>query len=174
MCACDDKKYFYPCGTEKLIFDYEDEKNILELKYILSPEFIDSYEIKTAYKHDAGFDLKADLPETISLRQGEYALIPTGLKIAIPVGYEGQVRPRSGLAAKHGISVVNSPGTIDSEYRGEVKVILINHGSKTIVISPEDKIAQLVICPIPKVNFKKVTQLPPSSRGEKGFGSSGV
>ncbi|MDF1568110.1 MAG: dUTP diphosphatase [Spirochaetaceae bacterium] len=127
-----------------------------------------------ATEHAAGADLKADLDEKIEIGPGERILIPTGLHMAIPIGYEGQVRPRSGLAVKKGLTVLNSPGTIDSDYRGEVKVILINHDSHPVTIEPGMRIAQLVIAPVAQAVFTDVQELPDSNRGGGGFGSTGI
>ena len=101
-------------------------------------------------------------------------MIPTGIYLEIPVGYEGQIRPRSGLAVKHGVTVLNSPGTIDSDYRGEVRVLLINHGDEDFTINPGDRIAQLIISPVIKAEFTYVEQLKNSGRGKGGFGSTGI
>jgi dUTP pyrophosphatase len=122
----------------------------------------------------AGSDISARLSKPFTLKPGDYALIPTGLKIALPPGYEAQVRPRSGLAAKYGVTVLNSPGTIDADYRGEVKVILINHGKEDFVINDKDRIAQFVIAPVVTANFVEVDELDKTNRGEGGFGSTGV
>ncbi|UNC91847.1 dUTP diphosphatase [Candidatus Contubernalis alkaliaceticus] len=122
----------------------------------------------------AGMDLRAALTEEFILQPGEYTLVPTGLIIEIPENFEGQVRPRSGLALKHGITLLNSPGTIDSDYRGEVKVILINLGKEPYVIKRGDRIAQLVLVPVSRAQVVKSGQLSNTSRGEGGFGHSGV
>ena len=127
----------------------------------------------------SGFDLRADLAEdeTITLGVGEYTMVPTGLYFEIPEGFELQVRPRSGLAAKHGVTVLNSPGTVDSDYRGEVKVILINHGTKPFVIENGERIAQGVIGGVmgkKMITFESVEELSDTERGEGGFGSTGV
>ena len=122
----------------------------------------------------AGVDLKAVLPSPIVLKPLERKIIGTGLKIALPVGYEAQVRPRSGLAAKHGISVLNSPGTIDSDYRGEVKVILINHGDEPFEINDGDRIAQMVIASVVQATVIAVEELDTTTRGAGGFGSTGT
>lgn len=121
----------------------------------------------------AGVDLRAHLSENITLKPGERKLIATGLQIELPAGYEAQVRPRSGLALKHGISVLNSPGTIDADYRGDIGVILINHGNENYTIAPGDRIAQMVIAQYTQVNFTETDKLSESDRGEGGFGSSG-
>jgi dUTP pyrophosphatase len=121
----------------------------------------------------AGLDLCAALTEAVRLRPGERHMIPTGLAMAIPLGWEGQVRPRSGLAARHGISIVNSPGTIDADYRGEVKVMLINHGQEVVIIEPLDRIAQLVIQQVPRVELAFVEELDDTHRGVGGYGSTG-
>lgn len=121
----------------------------------------------------AGADLRANLDQPLLLEPGKRALVPTGLCLEIPLGYEGQVRPRSGLAWKHGITVLNSPGTIDSDYRGEVKVILINHGEEAFTINKGERIAQLVICPVTQATFHQVEEIGETHRGAGGFGSTG-
>ncbi len=123
--------------------------------------------------HSAGMDLLAAVDEAVTLQPGEYRLIPTGIAIALPRGYEAQIRPRSGLALKHGISVLNAPGTIDADYRGEVGVILINHGHEPFVVRRGDRIAQIVIAPYSRATWDPVDRLPESDRGAGGFGSTG-
>ena len=127
-----------------------------------------------ATSQSAGMDLRANLDEAITLKPLERRLIPTGLHISLPAGYEAQVRPRSGLAAKHGVTVLNAPGTIDAGYRGEVKVILINHGEEDFEITAGMRIAQLVISPVLPARFVEAVSLAESTRGEGGFGSSGT
>lgn len=112
--------------------------------------------------------------ESVTLEPGTVHAVSTGLAIAIPDGYEGQVRPRSGLALKHGVTVLNAPGTIDSDYRGELKIILINHGKHAFAISRGDRVAQLVIAPIVQPRFERVEELSASDRGTGGFGSTGI
>jgi len=126
-----------------------------------------------ASTHAAGADLRAAIDEEIVLQSGEHALIPTGFAMALPAGYEAQVRPRSGLALKHGITVLNSPGTIDADYRGEVGVILINHGKHPFHIQHGDRIAQMIIAPVMQADWKEVETLDATERGTGGFGSSG-
>ena len=123
----------------------------------------------------AGLDLMAAVPdsEPMTLAPGQYALVPTGLAIALPPGFEAQVRPRSGLAAKHGVTVLNSPGTIDADYRGELKVILINHGAAPFVIKRGERIAQMVIAPVVQAALVPVANLSSTDRGAGGFGSTG-
>lgn len=121
----------------------------------------------------AGMDLRADLSEPVTLKPLERQLVPTGLYIELPAGYEAQVRPRSGLAAKHGISIVNSPGTIDADYRGEIKVILVNLSTEDFVIAPGERIAQMVVARHERVEWEEVEVLEASERGEGGFGSTG-
>jgi dUTP pyrophosphatase len=123
----------------------------------------------------AGLDLLAAVPENapMILEPGKYALVPTGLIIALPPGFEAQVRPRSGLALKHGVTVLNAPGTIDADYRGEVKVLLVNLGSEPFVIERGMRIAQLVIAPVTRASLQENTKLADSSRGAGGFGSTG-
>lgn len=121
----------------------------------------------------AGFDLQAAIVEDYQLFPGKRVLIPTGLMLGLPQGYEAQVRPRSGLALKHGITLVNSPGTIDADYRGEIKVIVINHGEEPYTIKRGDRIAQLVIQKLPSIQWVEVDELSPTSRGSGGFGHTG-
>jgi dUTP pyrophosphatase len=122
----------------------------------------------------AGADLRARLESPIILEPGARALVPTGIRLEIPPGYEGQVRPRSGLAIRNGVTVLNAPGTIDSDYRGEVLVILINHGDAPFAIHGGERIAQLVVAPVTKAVFRETTALEASDRGDGGFGSTGV
>ena len=127
------------------------------------------------YKTDgsSGMDLKAFLESPVNLKPQESELIPTGISIAIPEDTEVQIRPRSGLAAKSNISVLNTPGTIDSDYRGEIKIILFNHGKEDFVINNNDRIAQMILMPILKAEFEEVENLPKTLRGSGGFGSTG-
>ena len=122
----------------------------------------------------AGMDLRSASMDPIVLSPGQRGLVPTGLIVEIPDGYEGQVRPRSGLALKHGISLVNSPGTIDSDYRGELKVIMINLGEEHFMVNYGDRIAQLVIAPVVQAEIVETDRISKSERGEGGFGSTGV
>jgi dUTP pyrophosphatase len=121
----------------------------------------------------AGMDVEAALDAPLEIPPGEFRLVPCGFAIAVPAGYEAQVRPRSGLAAKHGVTVLNTPGTIDSDYRGEVKVILINHGSVPFTITPGTRIAQLVAARVAVVTWDPADTLPDTDRGEGGFGHTG-
>jgi len=121
----------------------------------------------------AGMDLHAALDSTMVLMPGERSLIPTGIAVAIPVGYEGQVRPRSGLALKKGVALVNSPGTIDADYRGEIGVILINHGLEPVEIASGDRIAQMIIAPVAHATLTPVDELDETLRNEGGFGHTG-
>jgi dUTP pyrophosphatase len=122
----------------------------------------------------AGMDLHANIEESISLKPGARMLIPTGLFIELPKGYEAQVRPRSGLALKHGITVLNSPGTIDADYRGEIKVLLINHGQETFEIQNGERIAQMVVAQHAVVQWANTTELNVTERGDGGYGSTGL
>lgn len=122
----------------------------------------------------AGMDLRAALPDTVVLKPGEIRLIPTGVAISLPAGYEAQVRPRSGLALRHGLGLVNSPGTIDSDYRGEIKVIMINWGQAPVEIKRGDRVAQIVIARVCRADLVHVRDLDETSRGEGGFGHSGM
>ena len=128
-----------------------------------------------SYKTDgaSGMDLIAFVKKPIKILPGETNLVPTGISIAIPEGYEIQIRPRSGLAAKNQITVLNTPGTIDSDYRGELKIILINHGKKEFIINNNDRVAQMVLTPVSKIELKEVEMLTNTNRGKGGFGSTG-
>ncbi len=122
----------------------------------------------------AGMDLGASLDEPRTLAPGEFGLIPCGFAIGIPSGFEAQVRPRSGLASKHGVTVLNAPGTIDSDYRGEVKVLLINHGPAPFAVLPGMRIAQLVVAAVIRVTWEPMDELPATGRGAGGFGHTGA
>lgn len=122
----------------------------------------------------AGMDLKAALLSPLTLKPGERGIVPTGLKMAVPYGFEGCIRPRSGLALKHGLTLTNSPGTLDSDYRGEVKVLVINLGQEPVVIQRGDRIAQLLITPVVQAQIVKVDRVDETKRGEGGFGHTGT
>ena len=124
-------------------------------------------------KGASGIDLMACLDNSIELKPGESCLVPTGLSIAFPEKYEIQIRPRSGLAAKNNIGVLNSPGTIDSDYRGEIKIILFNHGNENFIINDNDRVAQMVLTPVIKMDLEETNDLPETIRGDGGFGSTG-
>ena len=128
-----------------------------------------------SYKTDgaSGMDLMAFVKEPINLKPQTSCLVPTGISLAFPSEYEIQIRPRSGLAAKNNISVLNTPGTIDSDYRGEIKIILFNHGNEDFLINNKDRIAQMILTPVIKMNFEETDNLPETVRGEGGFGSTG-
>ena len=128
-----------------------------------------------SYKTDgaSGMDLMAFVKEPINLKPQTSCLVPTGISLAFPSEYEIQIRPRSGLAAKNKISVLNTPGTIDSDYRGEIKIILFNHGNEDFLINDKDRIAQMILTPVIKMNFEETDNLPETVRGEGGFGSTG-
>ncbi|MCH8558789.1 MAG: dUTP diphosphatase [Balneolia bacterium] len=121
----------------------------------------------------AGMDLRAAVEDSVVIKAGDRTLIPTGLSIALPVGYEAQIRPRSGLAIKKGITMLNSPGTIDADYRGEVKLIVINHGNEEVEIKRGDRVAQMVIAPVVQARIIEVEELSETERGDGGFGSTG-
>lgn len=125
-------------------------------------------------EYSAGMDLMANLDAPLTLKPLERCLVPTGLYIALPAGYEAQIRPRSGLALKYGITVLNSPGTIDADYRGEIKVLLINLSDKTFVINDGERIAQMIIAPYTTAEWYKTKQLNNTTRGAGGFGSTGI
>jgi len=126
-----------------------------------------------ATKASAGADLKAAIQTALTLQPLERKIVPTGLKIALPEGYEAQVRPRSGLAAKHGITVLNTPGTIDADYRGEIGVILVNLSNSAFTIEPGERIAQLVVAKFEQIDWKLTQELTETARGEGGYGSTG-
>ncbi len=140
---------------------------ILEIKIV--GNFIPQYQTLDS----SGCDLCANIKKPIVLKPKDFCVIPTGIRIEIPKGYEAQVRPRSGLAVKYGIGVLNAPGTIDADYRGEIKVILFNFGKKSVKIKNGDRIAQMVIAPVVKATFKKVKRLNETKRGIGGFGHTG-
>jgi len=127
-----------------------------------------------ATDHAAGLDLLAAVSERLEIAPGQRQLVPTGISIALPAGYEAQIRPRSGLALKHGVTLLNSPGTIDADYRGEIGVILINHGTTPFTVARGDRIAQLVVAPVSRLAWQEVAELPASTRGIGGFGSTGA
>ena len=141
---------------------------------ILVKKFDKNIELPT-YKTpgSSGMDLIANVKNKIIINPSKIAMVPTGIAVAIPKNYEIQIRPRSGLAAKKGISVLNTPGTIDSDYRGEIKIILINLGKKSFIIKSGDRIAQMILCPIAKGELREVKTLPKTFRGKGGFGSTG-
>ncbi len=145
----------------KVIFQRLDHANDLQLP---------SYETEQA----AGMDLRAALRKPMTLEPGKRALIPTGLKMALPTGYEAQVRPRSGLAFRNGITMLNTPGTIDSDYRGELKVLAVNLGEEPFTIRHGDRIAQMVIAPVTQAIVEEADTLEKTERGASGFGSTGV
>lgn len=122
----------------------------------------------------SGFDLFAAVAEEVQIKAGERALIPTGIKIALPQGLEAQVRPRSGLALRYGITVLNAPGTVDADYRGEIKVVLINHGDAAFTVKRGLRIAQLVIQEVPQIRWEEVDVLSETDRGDGGFGHTGI
>jgi len=140
------------------------------IKKLSKTAIIPKYETQGA----SGVDISANINEDLTLATNESTLVPTGIAVSIPQGFEIQIRPRSGLAAKKGISVLNTPGTIDADYRGEIKVILINHGNEPFIIRNGDRIAQMVVCPIVQAKFEQVDELNDTERGSGGFGSTGV
>ncbi|MFC2133292.1 dUTP diphosphatase [Bacteroidota bacterium] len=148
--------------------------NIVDIKiHQISEEYSDLPLPAYATEGSSGLDLRAALGEPVKIPSGKIALIPTNLRVEIPSGYEIQVRPRSGLAIKHGIGVLNSPGTIDSDYRGEIKVILFNFGDKDFTINRGDRIAQMIVSKIYKANLIRTEDLNSSHRGQGGFGHTG-
>jgi dUTP pyrophosphatase len=123
--------------------------------------------------HAAGMDIVAAVAAEVVIAPGERALIPTGIAIALPEGYEAQIRPRSGLALRNGVTLVNTPGTIDADYRGEIQIIMINHGAESFVVCRGDRIAQMVVSPVSRVEWDLKAELPHSARGSGGFGHTG-
>jgi len=151
--------------------DFIEKKRPIEVKTLCDEEnLLPTYATKGA----SGADVRANIKESIVIAPGKYARIPTGLKMEVPFGFEIQVRPRSGLAAKSGITVLNTPGTIDSDYRGPIEVILINLGDCPFIVEPLMRIAQIVLCPIYQANFTISNELALSERASGGFGSSGT
>lgn len=146
----------------------------LEIPFVAEPEAADLPAPHYATPDSAGVDLRAALTAPVTLQPGEFAAVSTGLRMAIPRGYEGQVRPRSGLAARHGVTCLNTPGTIDADYRGVVKVLLINHGKEAFEINHGDRIAQMVIAPVTQAGFAATDELDDTARGQGGFGHTGV
>ena len=147
-------------------------KNILETKVkVVNKSTLELPSYSTPLS--AGLDLRADISEPVTISSLERVMIPTGLHIELPAGFEAQVRPRSGLAAKHGITVLNTPGTIDADYRGEIKVILVNLSKEPFVINRGERIAQMVIARHEQIEWESVLELSESDRGEGGFGSTG-
>ncbi|MEW6687132.1 MAG: dUTP diphosphatase [Candidatus Edwardsbacteria bacterium] len=142
----------------------------VKVRFISKNAFLPEY----ATEGSSGMDLCAALEKGLIIPPGEVRLIPTGIALEIPPGYEGQVRPRSGLALKHQIGILNSPGTIDSDYRGEIGIILFNFGKKTFVVKPGERIAQIVFAPVVKARLKKVKTLSITRRNNGGFGHSGI
>lgn len=144
---------------------------VLQIEVLPSAEGLPLPEYET--EGAAGLDLRAAVTGPVVLQPGERALLPTGLRLGIPVGYEGQVRPRSGLALRHGLTLLNTPGTLDSDYRGEIQVLLINLGAEPCTLQRGDRIAQLVVAPSARPTLQVVSQLSPTERGAGGFGSTG-
>ena len=145
-----------------------------EVKVKILPEYHGLPLPEPATEHSAGVDLRAAVTEPVKIEPGARALVPAGIKVAIPRGYEWQVRPRSGLALKHGITVLNSPGTIDADYRGPVGVILVNLGENTYTVNRGDRIAQAVLSAVEPVAMKETASLTETERGEGGFGHTGI
>jgi dUTP pyrophosphatase len=152
-------------------FNYALSDQILRIE--LLPHARDLPPPKYMSESAAGIDLRAAVAEPLTLAPGEFRLIPTGIRIALPDGCEGQVRPRSGLAAEHGVTLVNAPGTIDADYRGEVQVVLINHGQEPFHVGRGDRIAQLVVAPVTRVSVDIAEELDRTERGTGGFGHTG-
>jgi len=142
----------------------------IQIKKVSSSVLIPKYETSGS----SGMDLAAYIEKNIIISPGEKALVPTGFSLSIPIGYEVQIRPRSGLAAKKNITVLNTPGTIDADYRGEIKVILINLGKEKFIIKNGERIAQMIVCPVVQADFEEVKELSDTARGSGGFGSTGT
>ena len=142
----------------------------IQIKRLSKKVLIPKYETSGS----SGMDIAAHIDKNVIIEPGEKALIPTGFTLSIPKGFEVQIRPRSGLAVKNNVSVLNTPGTIDSDYRGEIKVILINFGKEKFVVENGSRIAQMVVCPVEQVSLEEVQDLEKTDRGEGGFGSTGT
>ena len=142
----------------------------IQIKKVSTSVSIPKYETSGS----SGMDVAAYIEKNITIAPGEKALVPTGFSVSIPLGYEIQIRPRSGLAAKKNITVLNTPGTIDADYRGEIKVILINLGKEKFIIENGDRIAQMIVCPVVQADLKEVKELSDTARGSGGFGSTGT
>lgn len=149
-------------------------RECVEIRVLAEPEAQGLPLPEYATEGAAGADLRAAIREPITLEPGQWAMVSTGLRFEIPDGYEVQIRPRSGLAAKHGVTCLNAPGTIDSDFRGVVHVILFNHGREPVVIQRGDRIAQAVVAPVVRAQFVSAVKLSPTRRGEGGFGHSGL
>lgn len=147
---------------------------MVEVTVKILPEYRGLPLPEPATEHSAGVDLRAALKEPLEIQPGARALVPAGIRVAIPQGYEWQIRPRSGLALKHGITVLNSPGTIDSDYRGPVGVILVNLGDKTFTVNRGDRIAQAILSSVEPVVMREASELTETERGEGGFGHTGI
>lgn len=143
--------------------------NLLKIKWLRRPGLVPSYATGGA----SGLDVHAFLDSPVTIAPGQWRLIPTGFALQVPDGFEVQVRPRSGMALRHGITVLNSPGTVDSDYRGEVGIILVNMGPEPYVVEPGQRVAQLVVCPVVRVDVRVVEELEDTVRGRRGFGHSG-
>ncbi|WP_457576645.1 dUTP diphosphatase [Desulfomarina sp.] len=146
----------------------------IKLKWFLPSEEQDIQLPRYETSGSAGMDVEAAVRKPMFISPGDIALVPTGFGVELPPGFELQVRPRSGLAVKHGITLINSPGTIDSDYRGEIKIALVNHGRENFIIRRGDRIAQLVVAPVIRVDFKIVVELDATKRGAGGFGHTGL
>jgi len=146
----------------------------VRVQVLREPDCADLHLPEYATPDAAGVDLRAAVTEPVTLQPGTRALVSTGLRIALPAGYEAQVRPRSGLAARHGIGMVNSPGTVDADYRGVIHVILINWGTEPFTIRRGERIAQMVVAPVTRVEWQPAETLDETARGEGGFGHTGV
>jgi dUTP pyrophosphatase len=145
----------------------------IEIRFVRTEAGRDLPAPTRATEQSAGFDLRACIESRLDLAPGERALVPSGISIALPPGFEAQVRPRSGLAVRLGLTMLNAPGTIDSDYRGEIRVVLVNHGQAVVRIGRGDRIAQLVVQRLPAVRFAETDELPPTARGTGGFGHTG-
>ena len=152
----------------------EDTRPTIELTVQRLPEARDLPLPSYATDGSSGMDLRAAVESDLTIAPGERRLVPAGIRVAAPPGYEAQIRPRSGLAANHGIAVVNTPGTIDSDYRGPVQVIVINLGQEPYTIKRGDRIAQMVLCPVVKAKLVETDEFPDAARGDGGFGHTGI
>jgi len=160
--------------TQRIKFKFKEKSAMKELNIKIKKTTSHSIIPRYMSEYSSGADIFANIDKDIQLKTGEIALVPGGFSMSIPEGYEGQVRPRSGLALKHGITVLNAPGTIDSDYRGAVKVILINHGKELFTIKRGERIAQLIMAKVEKASFMPVEELDDTERSDGGFGHTGL
>lgn len=149
-------------------------RTVARVKIVRLPQGRDLPLPRRATSQSAGFDLQACIDSSVEIRPGDRALVPTGIAVALPRGYEAQIRPRSGLALRSGLTLLNTPGTVDADYRGEVRLIVVNLGREPVTVHRGDRLAQMVVLELPAVELEEVEEIPGSERGEGGFGHTGV